>query len=58
MEIGQPKRVREVEPLEAPVTDVIPDPQPAPVEVPGPVGEPAPAGRGGSDDHQVADARR
>ena len=58
MDIGQPKRIREVEPLEMPVPEVIPGPRPAPVDVPDPVGEPAPAGPAGSDDHQVADARR
>ena len=58
MEIGQPKRTHEVEPLQVPVPEVIPEPRPSPVEVPETVGEPAPAGRAGSDDHQVADARR
>jgi hypothetical protein len=58
MEIGQPKEIREVEPLEVPVPEVIPDPLPAPAEVPDPAVEPALVGRAGSDDHQVADARR
>jgi hypothetical protein len=34
MEIGQPTKIREVEPLEVPVPEVIRDPQPAPAEVP------------------------
>ena len=31
MEIGEPKRIREVEPLDVPVPEVVPEPEPAPV---------------------------
>ena len=34
MEIGEPKRIREVEPLEVPIPEVVPEPVPDPVEVP------------------------
>ena len=36
MEIGEPKRVREVEPLTVPVPEVVPELEPAPVEIPEP----------------------
>ena len=40
MEIGEPKRIREVEPLDVPVPEVVP-PEPAPVEIPEPAEVPA-----------------
>lgn len=41
MEIGEPKRVREVEPLTVPVPETIPVPVPEPVTEPSPTPEPA-----------------
>ena len=41
MEIGEPKRVREVEPLNVPVPEVVPELEPAPVEIPEPAEVPA-----------------
>jgi hypothetical protein len=34
MEIGEPKKIREVEPIEVPIPEVVPEPVPDPVEVP------------------------
>jgi hypothetical protein len=34
MDIGDPKRIREVEPLEVPIPEVAPEPLPDPVEEP------------------------
>ena len=34
MEIGEPKKIREVEPLEVPIPEVAPEPLPDPVEEP------------------------
>ena len=36
MEIGEPKKIREVEPVDLPLPEVVPEPEPAP-----PVPEPA-----------------
>jgi hypothetical protein len=41
MEIGEPKRVREVEPLAVPVPEVVPELEPAPIEIPEPAEVPA-----------------
>jgi hypothetical protein len=54
MEIGEPKRVREVEPVEAPIPEALPVPGPEKV----PATEPAPAVPVGSDDDRVTDAWR
>jgi hypothetical protein len=34
MEIGEPKKIREVEPLQVPIPEVMPEPVPDPVEEP------------------------
>ena len=41
MDIGQPKRIIEVEPVTLPVPEAIPVPEPRPVQTPEPA-EPAP----------------
>ena len=42
MDIGKPKKVREIEPIESPVPESIPVPVAAPAPEPEPVGVPAP----------------
>ena len=37
MEIGEPKKIHEVEPLEMPIPEVVPEPIPEPVKEPQPV---------------------
>jgi hypothetical protein len=37
MEIGEPKKIREVEPLEVPIPEVMPEPTPEPAREPEPV---------------------
>jgi hypothetical protein len=37
METGEPKKIREVEPLEVPIPEVLPEPLPEPVKQPKPV---------------------
>ena len=41
MDIGQPKRIIEVEPVSLPLPETLPDPEPQPAKTPEPA-EPAP----------------
>jgi hypothetical protein len=40
MNIGEPKTVREIEPVTLPIPEVMPDPEPATPEVPAPAEQP------------------